>query len=600
MHLRREPFGKAHFAFLLTVGTASWLLLILGTWLEGWPVGGSGPVSLDNFALFLTFCLIARFLAFDVMQRMAISLDSAFYIAAIWTLGPLTAAWVAVIVALLIDGFWRTFRREFVERTDRRPWKINIAHIFYGAGAVGAQFLLVGWIVQVEAVRQSIGASPATAQWWVVGTIPFLTLLFLALNYGTGGLNLWIQGHTALEIRDGLLRHGVVAECLQIPLSMAVVQVFDPNNHFNFVLLGTTFLLINAVFKKLTQASASLRQRVNDLTTLNDLGRAMSSTLQLDELMGKIAGCTLPVMEHAEVLSIWLSDEKTNGLRVRAYARDHSSTEEVVPRGEGIAGWVVQNKMPLLVHDLVPDSQLLGVRIGEHEHDVRSWLGVPLVVYDETIGILSVQSAARSAFTMDHQRLLESIGQQAAVAIQNARLYELATVDGLTQLYVRRYFDLRLDEEWRRSTRYHNSFAIILIDLDDFKLLNDRYGHQVGDRVLRETAGIVRRKMRGVDIPARYGGEEYAILLPRASNADAAKVANRIRADIAAYRLRMNGTELGVTASFGVASYPECGDVDAVEVLHRADLALYEAKETGKNRVCVFRADERGRVQAVP
>src|SRR5439155_23608838 len=108
--------------------------------------------------------------------------------------------------------------------------------------------------------------------------------------------------------------------------------------------------------------------------------------------------------------------------------------------------------------------------------------------------------------------------------------------DGLTQLYVRRYFDQRLEEEWRRSARYHNSFAVVLIDLDDFKLLNDRFGHQVGDRVLRETGGIIKHKMRAVDIPARYGGEEFAILLPRASSADAHKVATRIRADLAGYR----------------------------------------------------------------
>jgi diguanylate cyclase (GGDEF)-like protein len=552
-----------------------------------------------SFSLFLLFCLVARFLAFDTLQGMAISLDSAFYIAAIWTLGPLAAAWVAAIVILSYRG-WRFLRRELLERAEGRLRAPELWQLYYGPGAVSAQFLLVGWMLPLEAIQRNVADSPGSAHWLVLGIIPALTVLFLLLNYGMGAVSLWLQGHEPAAIRERLLRFGVLAECLQIPLSVVVVQVFDPARPFNFMLLGATFLLIDAVFRRLALTSQSLRQRVGELTTLNSVGRALSSTLQLRELLETIARTTLSAVERASVLVVGLWDDKEQAFRYRLFSRGEAKpTERLVPRGEGVSGWVIRRKEPVLVRDLVLEGPKYDLLPEDRDQESRSWLGVPLVVYDETIGVLSVQSPECSAFGPDDQRLLESIGQQAAVAIENARLYELATVDGLTQLYVRRYFDQRLEEEWRRSARYHSPFAIVLLDIDDFKQVNDRFSHQVGDRVLREAAGIIKHKMRGFDIPARYGGEEFAILLPRASGADAASVGNRIRTDIAAYRLAMGTEKIAITASFGVASYPECGDVEAMEVLHRADLALYQAKEAGKNRVCVYGADSRSRVKVL-
>jgi diguanylate cyclase (GGDEF)-like protein len=598
MKLRREPYGKPHLWYMVCLGALSLALVVATTADAGWPFGPGTSVSAASFATFLVFCLAARFLAIESLQGMAISLDSAFYIAAIWTLGPLAAAWVAMVV-FFIDKVRRTLRRELALHSPRTLWG-SVAEVLYSVSSVGAQFLLVGWIVPLETLRASAEAAPGSAAWWALGTIPFLTLLLVAMNYGLAGVSLWLQGREAAEVRGSLFRHGILAECLQIPLSMAVVQVYDPQDPFNLVLLGTTFLLINAVFRGLTRARDSLHRRVSELTTLNELGRAMASTLQLEELLSTTARSTLRDMERASALTVGLWAQKDGGYRFRVWARGAESPEDrMVPRGEGVDGWVLQNKATLLVEDLWEEGQIFSALPQDRDSQVRSWLGVPLVVYDESIGVLSVQSAEPRAFGEDDRRLLEAIGQQAAVAIENARLYELATVDGLTGLYVRRYFDQRLEEEWMRSARYHTAFAVVLFDLDDFKCVNDRFGHQAGDRLLRESAQVLRRKMRAVDIPARYGGEEFALLLPRTSSADAAIVANRIRTDLAEHRLSVDGREIGVTASIGVAAYPECGDVDAIEVLHRADLALYQAKESGKNRVCVYRPEERSRVQAV-
>ena len=205
-----------------------------------------------------------------------------------------------------------------------------------------------------------------------------------------------------------------------------------------------------------------------------------------------------------------------------------------------------------------------------------------------------MQSFQRNVFAADHRRVLEAIGAQAAVAIQNARLYELATVDGLTGLYVRRYFDSRLREELERSRRFATPFSVIILDIDDFKKLNDTHGHAVGDRVLRagpvDAAQHARGRHRG---PLR--GRGVAFILPRTAMIDAHAVAERIRADLEEVRIVTNGVVVPVTASLGVASYPDSGATDAAQLLERADIALYRAKATGKNRVELYwGADESG------
>jgi diguanylate cyclase (GGDEF)-like protein len=168
-------------------------------------------------------------------------------------------------------------------------------------------------------------------------------------------------------------------------------------------------------------------------------------------------------------------------------------------------------------------------------------------------------------------------------------------VDGLTGLFVRRYLDARMEEEIERSRRYNTPFSIIMMDVDDFKKLNDSYGHLVGDRVLRAIANVIKAQMRGVDTAARYGGEEMAVILPRTEMVGAYNLAERIRESIAELRITTDDDPpkaLGVTASLGIAAYPESKAVNGEDLVRKADRALYRAKKTGKNRVELFWNDE--------
>jgi diguanylate cyclase (GGDEF)-like protein len=196
-------------------------------------------------------------------------------------------------------------------------------------------------------------------------------------------------------------------------------------------------------------------------------------------------------------------------------------------------------------------------------------------------------------------QLAEWLAGRASIALQNAHLHrltrQLASTDELTQLANRRQFDEALGAEVVRAERFRDQVAIVVADLDNFKTVNDRFGHDVGDLVLRAFAAAIRANVRDVDLPARYGGEEFTVLLPSTDAEGGRQLAERLR--IAAEGMVVDAGEAGkvrVTSSFGVASFPD--EPSAAALLRAADRALYRAKTAGKNTVIVAE-DTAARVQ---
>jgi len=163
----------------------------------------------------------------------------------------------------------------------------------------------------------------------------------------------------------------------------------------------------------------------------------------------------------------------------------------------------------------------------------------------------------------------------------------LATVDGLTRLFVRRYFDRRLDEEVARAQRYGTSFSVMLVDFDEFKEVNDTFGHAVGDRVLRRVADILLSEVRNIDLPARFGGDEYAVILPEVNWRGAMTVAQRLMHRVRREPVRADDQLVQISVSIGMASFPEHGNRDSAQILAEADKALYRAKSSGKGRIVI-------------
>lgn len=309
----------------------------------------------------------------------------------------------------------------------------------------------------------------------------------------------------------------------------------------------------------------------------------LSSTLEKEPLMQSMCSVLLSIFD-ASGCKIYVSDERKNVLETfKAQGKEHFEVDAV----EG-------NKMDISFREL-SDRQALEPFIVQKDSLQRSehTLSIPLSRKSRECGLLLLEKQDLSArFTFHEEKLLHTIGQHLVMTLENVRLYEDAIRDGLTGLYIRRYFNLRLEEETHRYSRYGAvPFAVVMMDLDHFKQLNDAHGHLLGDEVLKGVSRYLLSRFRSTDIAARFGGEEFSLILLHVEKADAVKIMEDVRAKIQSLPFYVNedkaGEPLYVTASSGIACCPEDGLVRE-ELLQRADDALYEAKHAGRNRVAAW------------
>jgi diguanylate cyclase (GGDEF)-like protein len=220
---------------------------------------------------------------------------------------------------------------------------------------------------------------------------------------------------------------------------------------------------------------------------------------------------------------------------------------------------------------------------------MESLLVLPLVVREEPIGTLIVASRQKAAYPREVRETLQALGNQVAVALSNARavrqLEELATTDGLTGCLNKRAFLEQLGQKLMAAERFGRKLSLIVTDLDHFKAVNDTYGHAVGDRVLQELGGVLKRMKRETDLVARFGGEEFCVLCEETDARGARLLAERVREQLGETELQTELGALKVTASLGVATFPDHA-ATAEELFSEGDKALYEAKALGRNRVC--------------
>jgi diguanylate cyclase (GGDEF)-like protein/putative nucleotidyltransferase with HDIG domain len=250
--------------------------------------------------------------------------------------------------------------------------------------------------------------------------------------------------------------------------------------------------------------------------------------------------------------------------------------------GEGLAGVAADTGESVLANSVVKEPRYIALHPG-----IRSALSLPLRYREEIMGVLSLESRKAYAFSPQDVLTLRALADQLAIALHNARAYQVALeqaiTDGLTGLKTHRFFMEALDREWRRSTRAGHMFSVIMMDLDGFKQVNDRRGHLEGDKVLRAVADLLNDQVRLSNVVARYGGDEFAIMLPETRAEQAEILAERLRATIESDRYLVAH---GVTASFGIATFPLHGPTQE-DILRVADSGMYLAKHQDGNRVRV-------------
>jgi diguanylate cyclase (GGDEF)-like protein len=347
------------------------------------------------------------------------------------------------------------------------------------------------------------------------------------------------------------------------------------------ILIGRQFAVALHNFSlnvDLKTANMQLGLKVRQLEQLYDISRDITSTLDRSKITREVIVRAIELLDARKGMLLTLGE---GGNRLDPAASFGFAEPPALPmRGarEGWLGGVLIDGEPLLLDEGVPP-----------ELEASSCIAVPVAYQGRVFGVLAVfdkeDRAGVGAFAEEDVPLLVNLASQAATAIENARLYELATVDGLTKLFIRRHFEQRLTEELTRARRYDTRVSLMILDIDHFKRFNDSWGHATGDEVLKLVARTIKAIIReDVDIPARYGGEEMLVLMPETDADGAWAMAERVREAIEAVPLPgPTGEVLHVTASVGVATWPLHAR-DEEGLLEAADKALYRSKQAGRNR----------------
>lgn len=311
------------------------------------------------------------------------------------------------------------------------------------------------------------------------------------------------------------------------------------------------------------------------LPVLGRITKAFSSDRPLESILKGVARDIAKTLAADTCAIMLINDQHRELLFKEGYGLSRWELENIrFHMGEGVAGWVAQNSKSARIGDVRKDGRFKA--FPDQERKIVSLLCVPLARQGRVLGVVSVDGARKAAFNRSAQLLLEHLAGHTTLEIENHRLYELAVTDGLTQLFNRRYFLRRLEDELSQARRFHEPLAICLADLNGFKKINDQFGHGVGDEVLVGVSQMFRRELRAYDVAARYGGDEFAFLFLDTGRDMVRVIADRLRAGLDR-DLPTSAGPLRAGACCGTAVYPEDG-VDPTTLLAVADEALYRAK----------------------
>ena len=368
----------------------------------------------------------------------------------------------------------------------------------------------------------------------------------------------------------------------------------DDYDLLNKILIYIDPILTNFAKKeKEANELAELHKNLNKISILYSISQAVNFIDDLKRLLKVVLKKALDTIQ-AEKASLMLYDFSDNSLQIKFVCglQDKNLEADInngviectkIKVNEGIAGTVFAQKRSIICNLGKNDPRFVASDITSYADTL---LCVPLIAKGEAIGVFNI-SNKKDGRLFNHSDLefMEALANQAAIAIDNSKLYELATKDGLTKLYIYRHFCTLFENEIRRASRYEHSVTFIMLDIDNFKKVNDTYGHLIGDQVLKEVAKTIANSVRKIDIAARYGGEEFAVILPETEAEMAKTIANRIRANVAKIDIEVaKNIHIRPSVSVGIAEYPTCAD-DGTTLIELADIALYQAKSGGKNIV---------------
>lgn len=378
---------------------------------------------------------------------------------------------------------------------------------------------------------------------------------------------------------------------ISIPLALTLVGTYmfshDHNTLFA-VLILLTIIFICYIFS----LSRRLMSANNQLKALSQVAVTINSYLDLEKTCRSIINAvdTFVDFKGCYIFEANLSQAEMKPLFYRVESEENPDGYRIMIKGTLMES-VCSSKKPLIIDK--PDRSCFTFESGECSGVFGSCILLPMRRLDACVGCIGAFNYEMDeSDTKSILEFLMILSDQATIAIENARLYmaseERASTDGLTHLFNHRYFYDCLEEKTKEFRDQRGKISLILFDIDHFKMINDRYGHTVGDYVLKEVAVLIKNSVRKDDIVSRYGGEEFAVILPGLDSDEAYTIAERIRIRIQENDFVYDGCHVRTTISGGISEFPLVADND-VELVNYADRAMYDgAKYIGRNRIKVY------------
>jgi diguanylate cyclase (GGDEF)-like protein len=624
--LERTRFGLPYLLLIgvLGVGFLSlvWVSFLSSQFTPGkflYQLNGINALGASVFLLLMMLCV---FLRYRPEHENTIAAEDGLCLAVVLVFPTEISVSILGVAAML------NTMSQLVEQRQRGleigAWYTIILEVLYQGGSL-AFIGLTGSTVEKFFYRQ---------EWHPTGSfslsevliIPAIYLSILLIRLGIAFLYLWSRGMAlptfVREVRGVDSLSDFLTELSTVLLCLSLAVVYQRMEILVFFALSGVLLAIVALVGKQIRSSDELQRTIAELKILNGVGRALSAAAQTrqellktlyqegKELFGadSLAVYMLPgdeVIGEDKTLRLettglqrWTRPERRGkkpefGTSGRWNLRSSSSHPSFNPdeldqpeeNAIGLAEWCLRNRRPLRVDNIQRESRSYGYHWLTEQLPYRSWLGVPLEADRNPLGVISIASTEASAFTEQDEEMLRTLGQQVVSALENARLFELATIDGLTRLLNSRYLRQKLAEEFERTTKNRGQLSVVMVDIDHFKKINDTHGHEVGNEVLQHLAILLRGNLRDSDVAGRYGGEEFMLILPNTPAAAAHFVAERLRRTIEETPAETDSGLIQITASLGVANVPSSAVHEPDALIEMADRALYESKRAGRNRV---------------
>ncbi len=428
--------------------------------------------------------------------------------------------------------------------------------------------------------------------------ILIFSFLIIGFEFGIGIAGIWILLNIIgmIFIREFSvilvnITNIILTVVLTYFLSLFIIEIDTRNKNIELKNLDIQRKIIEKKeeYDKVKSQIEGNKTRIKNYTLLNEVAQKLATTLEKEEIYKIVFDYISPLLNNKKVnfdFLIWDEESGIYECLSEKYDTRHTNGTIILYKKDSFDEWVEVNKHTLFIKNLDDDYRFK--ILPKDKKIFKSIVCIPLLEKQKILGILKVYSEKVNFFDNDDARILNYLGDLCTIIVQNLLLYlktkELAIKDGLTGLYMRRYFIEKLNEEIKRVKQLNTTFSFLMIDIDHFKECNDTYGHLFGDKVLKILGEFLKDNLRDVDIIGRYGGEEFAVILPNTNYNGATFVAERLRTNFEKLIIKVNENEgRKVTLSIGGVEYKN--NFKLMEVIDCADKALYHSKETGRNKV---------------